>query len=109
MSVKIKVATYQENPMLVISGEIICQESIKISNALQGYLHSECTQVILNLNEVTFIDSYGLGGLIYSKKLFDREGKKLMLLDLGVLIKKIFERNNLDRAFTILNSQEGAQ
>jgi anti-sigma B factor antagonist len=101
MGIVIETATFRTRPVLRIAGEIICQESIRISMELETLLHSDHESVFIDLSGTTFIDSYGLGGLIYSLKLLERHGKKLMLLNPHTKVLEVLQRNNMDRLFMI--------
>ena len=99
MGLKISIGKHHESPVLRVDGEIVCQESIKISKKLQLFCGSVHGEVYLDLSRATFIDSYGMGGLIYSQKVLERENVSLLILNPHENIRKVFESNNLHRIF----------
>lgn len=69
---------------------------------------SDWKKVILNLSEVTKIDSAGIGELVASDRLAKRFGSTLKLVHLTGQIKEIFELSQLLPLLTIFESEEAA-
>lgn len=57
--------------------------------------------VILDLNDVTFVDSTGLGVLAASRQRVEREGGALVLRGPRPNTLKVLEVTGLDRVFTV--------
>jgi anti-sigma B factor antagonist len=58
-------------------------------------------RVILDLGELDFIDSTGLGALVAALKRFQDVGGDVTLADLRPRVAKLLELTGLDKAFTI--------
>jgi anti-sigma B factor antagonist len=58
-------------------------------------------QVILDLGELDFIDSTGLGALVAALKRFRDVGGDVTLVDVRPRVTKLLELTGLDKAFTI--------
>jgi len=65
------------------------------------------TRIILDLRQITFIDSSGLGAIVTSLKRIGSDGK-LVVAGLNEKTRSIFEMTRMDRVFDIHVSVEGA-
>jgi anti-sigma B factor antagonist len=65
-------------------------------------------RVVVNLAQVTFIDSTALSSLVKGMKQCHQNGGNLVLCGLQSNVKIIFELTRLDRAFTIVDTEEEA-
>ncbi len=63
-------------------------------------------RVILDLSNVDFIDSSGLGAVVASMKLLG-DGRRLELAGLTPLVAKVFRLTRMDSVFTIHESVPG--
>jgi anti-sigma B factor antagonist len=87
------------------------------SGALDGSKASELRQKIINLVEdgadivlinfqnVSFMDSSGLGAIVLSLKTVNAAGSKLALCSLSGQLKMLFELTSMDRVFQIYENQ----
>ena len=64
---------------------------------------AEGSEVILNLSNVTFIDSSGLGAIVATMKLLAPE-KKLILAGLNPGVAKVLQLTRMDMVFDIFQS-----
>jgi anti-sigma B factor antagonist len=81
--------------------------AVEFKNQLLELVERGENRLALNLEEVEFIDSSGLGALVSVLKHTDPDGKiKLFSVNDGV--RSIFELTRLDRVFAIHISEDGA-
>lgn len=74
---------------------------------LLEFLDNGDKMIVINLSEVDFIDSSGLGALVLILRKIGPDGRiKLCKLNEGV--KSIFELTRLDEVFEIHKTEEGA-
>ena len=74
---------------------------------LMDFLENGDKVIVINLSEVDFIDSSGLGAMVLILRKIGADGRiKLCKLKEGV--KSIFELTRLDEVFEIHKSEEGA-
>lgn len=69
---------------------------------------SDWKKIILNLSEVTKVDSAGIGELVASDRLAKRFGSTMKLVHLTGQIREIFELSQLLPLLTIFDSEEAA-
>jgi anti-anti-sigma factor len=103
---KIKTGKIREYPVLEISGKITGDCGALITSKINLICKKHDGTVIINLSDVTFIDSNGLGALVYLWKSFKQESKKLIFLCGGNFDLDIFTTSSLDNVFTIIHSEE---
>jgi len=65
------------------------------------------SRVILNLSEVSFIDSSGLGAIVAAMKQLGAE-RRLDLAGLSPMVDKVFRLTRMDTVFTLFPSLEDA-
>ena len=64
-------------------------------------------QVVLDLSEVTFIDSSGLGAIVATMKLLAPE-RRLALAGMSPAVDKVFKLTRMDRVFRIFPTLDEA-
>jgi len=75
-----------------------------LTDAIEGGAH----RVVLDLSEVSFLDSTALGVLIGAVKRLRTRGGTLAIVNTDASIAKTFQITGLDQIFTILPSREEA-
>jgi anti-sigma B factor antagonist len=97
----------EENRVIVsISGDIDAYHSPKLKEEMEKYTSGEVKEILLELSDVPYIDSAGLGTLVSILR-ETRNGKKsLKLIGLRPNIKRIFEMTRLDKIFEVYDTVE---
>lgn len=100
--------TIKENILIVrLSGELDHHETLTFREAWQKHLLDEQVQhVILNLKEVTFMDSSGIGVLLGRYNEIMKLGGQLIVCSVNPSIQRIFEMSGL---FKIIHQAENEQ
>tara|TARA_R110000868_G_scaffold5134_6_gene31720 strand:+ start:1521 stop:1853 length:333 start_codon:yes stop_codon:yes gene_type:complete len=81
--------------------------AVKFRNRMREYQESGNNQFVLDLAEVDFIDSSGLGALVSVLKSTDSAGR-LALCNLGESIVSMLRLTRMDQIFTIYSDVEQA-
>ncbi len=101
--------------MKLMNSEIkIVQPAGILNSSLAGQLCQEVDDVIrsgiclvlVDLQNVTFIDSSGLGGLVNAFKVTRDAGGKLALCSVGEQARMLLEISGMDQVFDIFPSQQ---
>ena len=66
----------------------------------------EASMVLVDLSQVTFIDSSGLGALVLARKEVRNAGSQLYLCSLNQRLKILFELTSMDQIFDVFSDQE---
>lgn len=91
-----------------IQGEIDVYTSPKVKEVINDLIEKENYFLVINLEQVRYIDSTGLGVLIGAlKKVREKEGN-ISLICTNPQIKKIFNITGLIKIFNITKSEEEA-
>lgn len=91
-----------------IMGEIDLYNSPKIKDALLEKVKDGYKNFIINLGDVTYIDSSGIGTLIFCRTSLNQNSGALRIIKIKDSVKRIFELTKLNSFFTILEDEEEA-
>lgn len=69
-------------------------------------LAHEVDIVLIDLKDVTFVDSSGLGALVSALKSVRAAGKKLFLCSINAQVRMLFELTSMDRVFQIYANRD---
>jgi anti-anti-sigma factor len=91
-----------------VKGEINIDTVFQLKKVFKDMIDNRCRKVLLNFNEVEYIDSIGIASLIeLSKNLRDIEGV-VFLSDLSPKIRPVFGIMKLDKMFKLYETEEEA-
>lgn len=94
--------------VLNIDGEIDINTSPDLRKCFDKLIKEQKKKVLLNLNEVGYIDSSGLATLVEMLQRMKRFGGLLRLASLSDKVKGLFEITKLDKLFGIFSNEEEA-
>lgn len=105
-----QVNTRVINDVVIIDilGEIDLYNSPKIKEALTEKMSSGFKNVIINLGDVTYIDSSGIGTLIFCRTSLNQNNGALRVIRIKDSVKRIFELTKLNSFFTIFDNESDA-
>lgn len=86
-----------------LSGKIIGTDIVQLCKILEESRDEDCDSVIVDLSNVGFIDSHGLGGLVYSHILLEKNGKQLIFTAPHGYTKSLFRDCGLEKVLSILD------
>jgi len=92
--------------LLRVIGKITGQYSVQLTRILTRLKTGKFENIVLDLSNVDFIDSPGLGALVYTQLLLNKVNKKIILSSLHEDIKYLFEDFALNKHFQIVSSYE---
>jgi anti-sigma B factor antagonist len=88
-------------PRLRLVGEMDAGTVATFRSALADLGDTASGRVILDLGELDFLDSTGLGALVGALRRFRDVGGDVILADVRPRVAKLLELTGLDRVFTI--------
>ena len=95
--------------ILELNGRVVSGEECEsFRQKVKELLASRQLSILLNLGEVTRIDSTGIGALVESVILSAKEGGRLKLFKVPRLIRNILSTHRLLQAFDIYETEEEA-
>lgn len=100
----LRVACRQEPTaiVIVVAGDIDLGTISYFSAALEGGVREPKADLVVDMEDVTFIDATGLGALIRAHNLLSRqEGRRMIVRNAPRSTRRLFELTGLDRVLHI--------
>ncbi|MBD3344504.1 MAG: STAS domain-containing protein [Chitinivibrionales bacterium] len=85
-----------------VGGDIISSRIKELSRMVESIEKAKCSRLILDLTQVTFVDSYGLGAFVYYHTMLSKAGTELLVAANGAL-KETLTSCNLDKVLNIVD------
>ncbi|AEH50413.1 STAS domain-containing protein [Pseudothermotoga thermarum] len=90
-----------------INGDIDAYHSADVKKAIKDELEkTSAMTVILDMSQVPYVDSAGLGTMVALLKVARTLNKELVLASLRQNVKRVFEMTRLDKVFKITDTVE---
>ena len=106
---KIEIRTIDDVRILDCSGKITLGEgTMSIRNTVRDVLQSGAKKVILNLADISYIDSSGVGELVSSYTTTVNKGGKLKLVKLTNKLRELLTITKLLTVFEIYDDEKDA-
>lgn len=106
---KIETRTVNGVTVLDVSGKITLAEgSVDIRKSVRDLMDSGRDQILLNLGDVKYIDSSGIGELVSSFTTVTNKGGKLKLLNLTLKIRELLAITKLLTVFECFDDESEA-
>jgi len=91
-----------------VSGSVDIYSSPELRGELRVALKAKPDRVVVDLKDVSFVDSSGLATLIEALQGVNAYSGKLFLCNLNKAVQGVFELANLDTIFQIKETREAA-
>jgi anti-anti-sigma factor len=88
------------------SGSLDATQSQAFRQEITGILEDGAKIVLVDLKNVTFMDSSGLGALVLAFKALRAANSKLVLCSINEQIRILFELTGMDKVFEIFVNQD---
>ena len=106
---EIHTRTVGDVHVLDISGKITLGEATaKVRHTISDLLENGGKKIVLNLTDVNYIDSSGIGELVRTYTTVMKEGKELKLLNLTRKVKELLVITKLLTVFQVYESEQAA-
>jgi len=105
---ELKIRKNQEVYIVDITGEMDLYNSYKLKELIAKMLERSVKGIILNMEEVEYIDSSGIGALIYICSTLKKNNLKLYITNIHGSVKKVIELTKLMGFFPIAETLEEA-
>ncbi len=97
-----------EPNLIALAGEIDLHESPHVRESITPLIEKKEPKVLIDLTQVSYIDSSGLAVLIDAMQRVQSYGGKLALYGIGKSVRTIFEIARLDQVFQIFPDKASA-
>lgn len=105
---EIKSQNFGQVSIMNLEGRFDAYSAPQVNDHLEELLGQSPPQIVVNLNDVVFVDSTALATLVQAMKRCRQLDGDLRLSNLKQPVRMIFELTRLDRAFEIFPSEHEA-
>lgn len=97
-----------ECTVVVLAGDIDLNHSPALHSALVDVTNERPKRLLLDLREVPYMDSSGVGTMVEVFRRVSAYKGKMVLFGMNPRVRSVFEITKLDRFFTICETEEQA-
>ena len=108
LDLKIEVRQEKDVPVISINGEIDIYTYPKLTETLNSVIEKGSLQIVINLENVRYIDSTGLGALADGANRISAQGGHVSIICNKPQVKKIFDVSGLAKKNLSLYDTESA-
>lgn len=104
------ISTRKDNEVMIVCPQfdrLDSSSTISFKSKLQEIINNGDKLIVLNLENIKFVDSTGLGSIVSVIKLLSKEGD-LLLCCIDEIIMSMFRLTRMDRVFKICETEEEA-
>jgi anti-sigma B factor antagonist len=94
--------------ILTLTGRLTAASSSPLREKIKQLTDTQSSQILIDMNAVTFIDSSGLAALVSGLKSARERGGWLKLIGVNATVQQTFKITQLDRVFGIYPTIEAA-
>lgn len=94
-------STWNNEPMVTISGQFTSQYIADFRAAIDEIASTAPARILINMQQLSFIDSLGIGVLIFYHNNLRRSGVQIALFRPSPSIEEILRLTSLDRVIPI--------
>ena len=105
---ELKIRKNEDIYIIDVLGEMDLYNSYKLKELLLKMIEKKIEKFIINMDDVEYIDSSGIGALIYITSTIKKMNLKLSLANIHGSVKKVIELTKLTNFFPILPNLEEA-
>lgn len=105
---ELKIRKSADNYIIDVNGEMDLYNSYKLKELVVKMIEKKVRNFIINLEQVDYIDSSGMGALIFICSTIKKMNLKLSISNIHGSVKKVIELTKLMGYFPISNTVEEA-
>ena len=105
---ELKIRKAGDNFIIDLDGDMDLYNSHKLKDLVSKMVEKDVKRIIINLDKVSYIDSSGVGSLIYVCSIIKKLNLKLAMTNIHGSVKKVIELTRLTDFLPITNSIEDA-
>jgi anti-anti-sigma factor len=93
-------------PVVELKGRVADLDVKKVQHKIDQLYKKKVPRIVIDVSRANFLDSHGLGTIVYFHTLMQKEGRQLLILNTNVdrssYINRLFELTNLDKVLNIV-------
>lgn len=103
---EIEIKDISEHKVLQVSGEVDLYNVSELKKALFSITDGNFTSVVVDMKNVNYMDSSGIGALVAGQKKMKAHGGKFALINIHDDVLNILKLATLDKFFQIYESED---
>ncbi|MBD3392162.1 MAG: anti-sigma factor antagonist [Chitinivibrionales bacterium] len=104
VSCKVKLQHKNALPVVQVIGELTGNDSARVSKKILAQRAGKSKMVVVDLSETTFLDSHGLGVLVYAWRRLEERDQELVFMNPPPFVQNIFQGTNLANVLRVVES-----
>jgi anti-anti-sigma factor len=113
MSLKVSITKYNEYPVVKLEGRVIGIDDRKFGNRMEMLFKKDHEKIIVDVTDTEFIDSHGVGIIVYYHTLMRKANRDLVLLNANSnpvsYMSRLFEMTNLNKVLHVIYTLDELQ
>jgi anti-anti-sigma factor len=105
-ALEVNVKKDESLPIVELRGRIADLDVKRVQHKIDQLYKKKTPKIIIDVSNASFLDSHGLGTIVYYHTLMQKEGRQLLILnannDRSAYINRLFELTNLDKVLNII-------
>lgn len=105
---EVNIKMKDNSPVIEITGKIIDADVKKLQKKIDQFYKKDSVKIYLDVSNASFMDSHGLGTLVYYHTLMQKEKRELIIVNRNhnkeSYLNRLFELTNLDKVLIIVNN-----
>jgi anti-anti-sigma factor len=110
MAIGFKVRGKKEMTLIEVKGRVIGADGTKFADKLESHYLKNKKKLVVDLSETNFLDSYGLGTIVYYSHAMREKKRDFIILntnsDPNTYVNRLFELTNLCKVLKIVDSKD---
>jgi len=98
--------TKDDVPVVELKGRVADQDVKRVQQKIDQLYKKKVPKIVIDVSKANFLDSHGLGTIVYYHTLMQKENRQLLILntntDRSAYINRLFELTNLDKVLNIV-------
>jgi len=112
MSINITISDLNGTPVLELKGRVKGEGDEKLQKTMESVIQNKPAKVVIDVSNTAYIDSHGLGIIIYFHKMLQNENCTMIILnanpDPESYMNRLIEITNLDKVLNVVKSLKDA-
>lgn len=89
-------------PVVRVTGDVDLRSSPQLRDQLLDLARDANGDLLVDLSNVGYMDSSGVGTMVFVKREVERDGGRVVLINLQPRVRSVFEITHLTKFFTIV-------
>ena len=103
-----EIRSQSDTVVAALQGDIDMHQAPEVHRALVQAVADKPRKLVINLQEVTYMDSSGIGTLVEIFRRMHSHGGQFVLCGLNDRVQSVFEITKLDKFFKIVKTEQEA-